>query len=101
LHDDPGNATIIRDIGRLYLDSNGGVAGLKLAVRHLEASLQISDKDPRCWSYLGEAWAALYETPENEIYKPTQEDRMQQAHNATIGYRKVGGFLDAAGDLHC
>lgn len=83
---------LIRDLGILYMTSNVGVAGLKLAIRHLETSLQMCDSDALAWSYLGKAWAQLHGIPEAELAKlpdPQEANKAQQAHNATIGLRKA------------
>ncbi|KNZ61780.1 hypothetical protein VP01_1358g1 [Puccinia sorghi] len=92
LQEDVENPQLVRDLGILYLTSNVGIAGLKLAIRHLETSLQMNDSDPLAWSSLGKAWSQLHGIPEMELVKlPDARDtnKAQQAHNATIGLRKA------------
>ncbi|KAI8461255.1 hypothetical protein BY996DRAFT_692165 [Phakopsora pachyrhizi] len=92
LQEDPENPTFVRDLGILYLSCNAGAAGLKIAIKHLETSLQMCDSDPVAWSSLGKAWAQLHDMPDEELAKlgdRQDTDRKQQAHNATIGLRKA------------
>ncbi|KAA1085820.1 hypothetical protein PGT21_020670 [Puccinia graminis f. sp. tritici] len=92
LQEDGENPQLVRDLGILYLTSNVGIAGLKLAIRHLETSLQINDTDALAWSSLGKAWSKLHGVPEAELAKlpdPRETTKSQQAHNATIGLRKA------------
>ncbi|KAG0149559.1 hypothetical protein CROQUDRAFT_713847 [Cronartium quercuum f. sp. fusiforme G11] len=91
---DSDNPKLVRDLGILYLSCNAGIAGVKLAIRHLETSLQMNSNDPLAWSSLGKAWAELYkisESDDNKGFKTeeTEEERSQQNHNATIGLRKA------------
>ncbi|WAR60976.1 hypothetical protein PtB15_13B227 [Puccinia triticina] len=93
LAEDGENAHLVRDLGLLYLRANVGVAGIKLAIRHLETSLQMDEGDALAWSSLGQAWLALHAVPEAELAKlgPDGRDttKGQQMHNATIGLRKA------------
>lgn len=90
---DPVNPTLFRDLGRLYLSCNAGIAGVRLAIRHLETSLQMSATDPTAWSSLGKSWAKLHALSEECTPNPTTDayeaEKQQQAHNATIGLRKA------------
>ncbi|KAH9445005.1 hypothetical protein Pst134EB_025257 [Puccinia striiformis f. sp. tritici] len=92
LQEDGENPQLVRDLGILYLTSNVGIAGLKLAIRHLETSLQMNDTDALAWSSLGKAWSQLHGVPEAELARlpdARETNKSQQAHNATIGLRKA------------
>lgn len=80
----PQDPELLRGLGEVYLESGGGVSALKLAVRHLEASLQLDETDPRCWQLLGKAWARLHEAPDSATYQPTPEDRDQQVRSLLL-----------------
>ncbi|KAA1085759.1 hypothetical protein PGT21_018378 [Puccinia graminis f. sp. tritici] len=105
--ENPNDAKLVRDLGKLYLRFNepdqndtrqGNVSrrignsrasprsepSLKLAIHYLEQSIQIDTRDPLTWLFLGRAWSLLLVYPtENE------NEREQRLSNSSLAFRKA------------
>ncbi|MBW0483986.1 hypothetical protein O181_023701 [Austropuccinia psidii MF-1] len=57
---------------------------LKLSIHYLEQSIQLNNRDPETWLYLGKAWALLLAYPTS-----LSTEREQRLSNASLGFKKA------------
>ncbi|OAV89794.1 hypothetical protein, variant [Puccinia triticina 1-1 BBBD Race 1] len=106
LMDNPNDAKLVRDLGKLYLrfnepsqnDKQSHTArrighasaaprsepSLKLAIHYLEQSIQIDNRDPLTWLFLGRAWSLLLAYPTEH-----ESEREQRLSNSSLAFRKA------------
>ncbi|WAQ93137.1 hypothetical protein PtA15_18A195 [Puccinia triticina] len=106
LMDNPNDAKLVRDLGKLYLRFNEpsqndkqshparrighasaaprSEPSLKLAIHYLEQSIQIDNRDPLTWLLLGRAWSLLLAYPTEH-----ESEREQRLSNSSLAFRKA------------
>jgi len=106
LMENPSDAKLVRDLGKLYLrfnepDQNDRQSNssrvlknnkatprsepsLKLAIHYLEQSIQIDNRDALSWLFLGRAWSLLLAYPTEH-----QNEREQRLLNSSLAFRKA------------
>ncbi|KAH9453494.1 hypothetical protein Pst134EA_024363 [Puccinia striiformis f. sp. tritici] len=93
LIENPNDPKLVRDLGKLYLrfnepnnqqDTAKSEPSLKLAIHYLEQSIQIDNRDPLTWLFLGRAWSLLLRYPSEEA-----KEVSQRISNSSLAFRKA------------
>lgn len=109
LVENPNDSVLVRDLGKLYLEfsepdrneeqqrqagdstktknrnkATKSEPSLKLAIHYLEQSIQLDNRDPLSWFYLGRAWSLLLAFPVEHV-----NEREQRLSNSSLAFRKA------------